>query len=45
MPENKAELGIRANSSQFVGDYIVEFKKTHEDWKIAQLTAQSVFTT
>ena len=28
MPENKVELGIKANSSQFVGDYIVEFKKT-----------------
>ena len=45
MPENNAELGIKANSSQFVGDYIVEFKKTHKGWEIAQLTAQSVFTT
>lgn len=45
VPENGAKLGIKANSSKFVGDYIVEFKKKHEGWKIAQLTTQVVLTT
>jgi hypothetical protein len=45
VPENKAELGVKANSSQFVGDYLVDLVNTVEGWKIARLTGNIIFTT
>jgi hypothetical protein len=45
VPENKAELGVKANSSQLVGDYLVDFVNTVEGWKIARLTGNIIFTT
>lgn len=41
----KARFGIKANSSQLVGEFDLEFALTDAGWKISRQTGRVIFTT
>lgn len=43
-PENRADLGLKANPVELIGDYRVKFIREGDQWLIAELTGNIVFT-
>ena len=41
----KAKFGVKANPSQFIGEFYIDFSLTSEGWKISRQTGIIVFTT
>lgn len=41
----KAQFGVKANDSQLMGEFDMEFILTDEGWKIARSTGRIIFTT
>ena len=44
LPGNRADMGLKANPVELVGDYRVDFRRTAEGWKIARLTGEIILT-
>ncbi len=40
-----AKFGVKANPSQFIGEFYIDFSLTPEGWKISRQTGKIVFTT
>lgn len=41
----KARFGVKANPSQLMGEFDIEFSLTDDGWKIARTTGRIIFTT